>query len=1183
MKRAKKWRPALRILVILTILVPYFSSLAVLLSQDAEAITNEPQVLFNEENYGKVEASYVEKEATIEWTIDYQKYQDTSTNDDVQRLMKLRLEQVANGVGTVKNMNDSDLTEEDDWYVEKEFSAESKGTLIIEMPKDVLELTIEVQMDEQRTTTTIQEVETAVLAAEVETAETTEAAEPAVQTEEVTETVETSDILSSTDAGPHTVTAEVAAEEPQPEVQPEVQPEAVEEVEASQPNEEVAETNEAEDSAGETENEETLTSEQEENPAPSRNSFAGNTFSANAFAEPVVDPFKYYEEDEHVDGLFPKHWTDEYLDNPVSTSENVRNYNYGDEIDEDDEDRHDGVEIFNVSSDPLSFANGYHEYGSAADGRINTKKTVRPTEDKNIFEVQLDTIGDVIQTADMVDVVLVLDKSGSMNTEVDKETGDTRWDQLKEAVGAFADSLLGANSPVDVQIGLAGFGSTGGIFIDHPYGEIASFSALTSDSLPTTMRGFTTSADAVKGHGILSSTPEYVSRTPTFLGVDAGLKLLTTEDNDTGTIGYGARPGAVKVLITITDGVPTYYPETRYYSTGTTTIPLDTSLGYLTKSRVNNNRTLRMRPGDSYYGGTGAVIANYSTANVNFINARYAQFTGINRYGVGFHDEDGAANDVVSALGKEGAYSASDVDELITSLKNAFTHSIATISGGILTDPMSEYVTMVPNSLTTSALYLTNGQVAPAPSTATFANSITTAYDSDTQTIVANNVCLGSDENGRQGYRITYKVALNSDFHDGTFYPTNGTTYLANNSNRENHYYAVPSVKVLPTKFDFELTKKVTGTEAILEGAGFKLFTQRTGGSAVSDEVFSDENGIVSFTDVEPGTYWLRETSTPEGFRTMAPIEITIDSEGDVTTADEEVIEDIFNDLKEIKLILNKKASDRETSLEGAEFVLKDKLGTVIEYTFRESDIGEHILTGVAPGEYKLFETVAPDGYKILGEIGTLIISDTGEITFVQKDSTVEVDVDKTGDYIEVILPDVVNELKPFDLSILKKSSVNGALLKDAEFSLYDEESSLEDPLATATTDEDGIGLFIKEGTDDETFPLASNSIYYIKETQAPDGFILLDGIFTVKVAEDGSVTVSYGTTNLAKDAVTVDLVADEDNNTIQFTAENRPKGQLPSTGGPGRKSSMIVAAVLIVFATGTAVYYVYRNRKGAK
>lgn len=200
----KKRRKAWLLLAILAIVFPYFNLSTTVFPSQAEAVTETQQVIFEKESYGKVEVSYAEKETMIEWKISYQKYQDTSTNDEVQRVVKLKLEQVANGIGTVKNMNDLDLMEkENSWYSEKNFSSESEGSLIVEMPKEVIELVVEVQMDEQRVAN--QTVETEILTYEKN---------PTVETEGVKTIVE-ENVLPTEYAGPHTIIAlsEVAVTE----------------------------------------------------------------------------------------------------------------------------------------------------------------------------------------------------------------------------------------------------------------------------------------------------------------------------------------------------------------------------------------------------------------------------------------------------------------------------------------------------------------------------------------------------------------------------------------------------------------------------------------------------------------------------------------------------------------------------------------------------------------------------------------------------------------------------------------------------------------------------------------------------------------------------------------------------------------------------------------------------------
>lgn len=879
-------------------------------------------------------------------------------------------------------------------------------------------------------------------------------------------------------------------------------------------------------------------------------------------AAAVNDPFKYYDTT-HAEGIYPKHDTNQCLPS-AATSDFVKNYNYGNAT--KSTAAQDNVSVFNISAGNLNFTNGYHEYGSSETGRLNTKKTVSPTSDPNVFQVQLDTIGDAIRPIPMVDVVLVLDKSSSM---VDNSNnGKTRWQQLQDAVTKFSNELLSNSATHNIQIGMAAFGSQQS---SNPYGEIASFSNITlgqNSSMPTTMTGFTKSATALQNHTMFTTMPgSGNSGTPTFLGLDAGLKLLTTE-------AYGARSEAKKVLITITDGEPTFRP-TSYYSNGAS---VDTSLSRLNKETLNNNRVLRMRASNStYYAGNGQTDSANINPTVNFINSRfgYSQYSGLYRYSVGFHSGD-SANSVVTALGSNGAYKAADVDSLIKALLSAISELISTIYNATVIDPMSDYVSLDTSSVTHSALLLsqTNNELTEIASTAAnypdFAKIITPNITG--AKIELGNVNLGLDKNNnRQGYRITYKVTLKEAYRDGTFYPTNKTTYLLN-GNGTNKYYAVPSVKVPLPKVNFTLTKIIGGTSTGLAGATFQLFDAETGGNAKSDAVTSGSNGTLNFTNITPGTYWLRETVTPEGFVTMNPIQITVDRNGNVSGTGI-TNGQISNTLKQIDLTMHKKDPTGE-ALAGATFVLKQ--GSQ-EFPLTANG-ANHTLTNLTPGSYDLVEVSAPQGYETLGIIGTIIITEEGRINFYPDASTSDSNfsVNKNGSHIQISM-DVKNYLKPFELEILKRDAYNHeTVLQDAIFTLYDKipTDSEAVKLAQASTGADGKGTFQKDGV---IYHLKAGKTYYFKETTAPDGYVLSTSIYKVIVTANGSVTIEKDGSSF--DEMERTLVSGTESNRIVLIIDNEPKVPLPATGGPGTMLFSLIGVLALLLSGG---YFLLRRGQEA-
>lgn len=1145
--------------LIIAMLIPYFTQLLTILPLGAEAAETSIQLVKTDELV--VTADYHENEnAASGWQLHYEK---KPGENQTQRL-KFKL-------GEQKVFADQDNWQmENDWFVETVFGGTAVGELFIPA-----EATEQIQVSVQLDATTPQ------------AADTTNTTEEIVALAATADPLVTENILNETVSGPHVLG-------PDESVTPETTETTESITEITEMPTTEATTEAAEGTMGTTEavvEEATETIEAasdtgQENSTDSETlidnslglidstggfSILNGSRSSRAFG---VDPFKYYDAT-NSNGVYPKHGTNQYLPGTNNTSETIKNYNYGSTITAADAE--DGVELYSISSSDLNFENGYHEYGSSGSGRLNTKKTVSPTNDPNVFQVQLDTIGDAIRPIPKVDVVLVLDKSSSMNNKISDSNKTTRWSQLKAAVNKFADDLLANSNTHDVQIGMAAFGSYQKTYgsgkdkkedVNNPYGEIASFSDLgTSGSIPTSMTGFTKNATTLKNHTMISenSAPTN-SGTPTFLGIDAGLKLLTTES-------YGARLDAKKVIITITDGTPTFYPQGNYFSTDENT-KLDTSLNLLSKSRETGN-VLRMTAVGStagqsnLVGGTGG--GDNSDENIPFINARYNQFSNLNRYSVGFHTGE-EVNSVIKALGPDGAYKATAVDSLIQALSTAISELIATVYNAVLYDPMSEYVTLDTNSITSYALSLSleSNTLTTIASTATnypdYAKVITTSTDGGD--IKLEGINLGLDSVGnRQGYRITYKVTLNEAYRDGTFYPANEMTYLANGDGNYKNY-AVPSVKAALPKVNFTLKKVAAGTNIGLAGAEFQLFNQKTGGEAQSAAVTSDANGSLNFTNITPGTYWLRETKTPDGFQTMESIQITITHDGKVSGAgiNKNKIE---NTLKEIVLTLNKKDAANEP-LSGATFVLK-KGNQTYQLTANGS---AHTLANLGSGTYEVIETGAPAGYQVLGEIGTLTISDTGDITFAPSSgvSGTKFEVDKLGEKIQITM-DATNELKPFQLTLTKRSAQDHEqFLAGAVFTLYDRDpaDSSAEELATLTTDDNGTGKFMN-GTSE--YLLMAGKEYYLKETEAPDGFHQLTGTFTLIIGTDGSASLKYGE-KAYNEGFDLSLTEGEGNNQLSFAVDNTPKSPLPKTGGQGRGIFFISAMVLLAM-TG---WYFYKK-----
>ena len=127
----------------------------------------------------------------------------------------------------------------------------------------------------------------------------------------------------------------------------------------------------------------------------------------------------------------------------------------------------------------------------------------------------------------------------------------------------------------------------------------------------------------------------------------------------------------------------------------------------------------------------------------------------------------------------------------------------------------------------------------------------------------------------------------------------------------------------------------------------------------------------------------------------------------------------------------------------------------------------------------------------------------------------------------------ITNSKETF-FKIKKVDSKTGETLAGAEFRLYSD-SSCQNEVQTARTSGDGI--YLLDG-------LIPGKTYYLKETHAPPGYELDKTVYTVTVAEDGTVTIKNVATN-------ENLEWDE--SVLAYLYENSKESYvLPETGGSG-------------------------------
>lgn len=309
--------------------------------------------------------------------------------------------------------------------------------------------------------------------------------------------------------------------------------------------------------------------------------------------------------------------------------------------------------------------------------------------------------------------------------------------------------------------------------------------------------------------------------------------------------------------------------------------------------------------------------------------------------------------------------------------------------------------------------------------------------------------------------------------------------------------------------------------ELRLAGAEFTLYRMNgeKQGEVVATGV-TNNNGLVTFTELTMGSYRAKETKAPKGYKLWnAPIDFTVDEYGKVSVGSTElkpeglVYTAMITNTAEEKEITLKKVSDTGEALTGA--------------TFRLSGEKSYILTtgsdGTAKislpyGDYILEEVIAPDGYVLSSEKQALNLSDSG--------------LKLNGKAVSGFTVALKNQPVTFALTLHKRDASTGKALSGATFKITGNSY-------TKTVTADALG-------NTETIKLRPGT-YGITETATPSGYIRPLGGWTLTVERDGDMSVSGNGAYISL-GNTVVLTVDNISNQPCATPTQPPC----STPGPG-------------------------------
>ncbi|EGP4872141.1 VWA domain-containing protein [Enterococcus faecium] len=729
----------------------------------------------------------------------------------------------------------------------------------------------------------------------------------------------------------------------------------------------------------------------------------------------------------------------------------------------------DGINSWD--GDPNDRTHSYIEYGGTgnqADYAIRkfTKETTTP----GLFDVYLNARGNVQKDITPLDLVLVVDWSGSMND-------NDRIGEVKIGVDRFVDTLADSGITDKINMGYVGYSSDG-----YNY------------SNGTVQMG---SFDSVKNQ-VKSITPSWTNGgTFTQKGLrDAGDMLSVPN-------------GHKKVIVLLTDGVPTFsykvqrvhaQPSNDYYGTqfsNTQDQPGNTSRiarSYYAPDQNNQSRRI-----DSTFIATIGEAMALKERGIE-IHGLGIQLQSDPAAGLSKAEVESRMRQMVSADEKgdlyyESADHATDISEYLA--KKAVQIS-ATVSNGQINDPIAEPFIYQPGTLSVKS-------VGTNPTTVTPTISI------DGNTIKSNQIYLGKDQEIQIHYQVRIQTE-NEDFHPNFWYQMNGrTTFQPSIDTDELAEFGIPSAKApgvnlhikklweefdnnpanRPDQVTFEIQRNHT-TDAAAWKNGYIRITK-----PAKDTANSWERADVDKLSANSGESYHEILSLPQYNNQGQAFSYQTIKELPVPGYDSQQIDALtWKNTKQftpLDLKITKNSSTGEKDLIGAVFKLTgDSIDTLLTdngdgtYSLPENVKLQKEMT------YTLTETKAPEGHELSKKT-------TWEIK-IASDGTVTIDgktVTTSDDTIQLTIENPFVEIPIAVRKYTMQGTGKEMNLKGAAFALQKKEANgAYQPMDSQTTNEKGLAIF------DSLTP----GEYRVVETAGPAGYDTSPGNYEFQIDKYGKI-----------------------------------------------------------------------------
>ena len=269
------------------------------------------------------------------------------------------------------------------------------------------------------------------------------------------------------------------------------------------------------------------------------------------------------------------------------------------------------------------------------------------------------------------------------------------------------------------------------------------------------------------------------------------------------------------------------------------------------------------------------------------------------------------------------------------------------------------------------------------------------------------------------------------------------------------------TLKINVNNAKINIKKVEENTEKPIQGVKFALYKD---GKLVHEKQ-TDSNGKISFENLYPGKYILKEIETGEKYildNNQQEIELKYNDTKEIA---------ITNQIKTGKIKVYKVDKDnKEVKIEGVKFdIYSEELKKVIG-TYTTDKNGEINVENLPIGEYKVIEKASKKWYNLADEIKLKVkFNETAETT-------------------------IVNELKKGQIKVIKLDKENNEIkLKGVKFEVQDKEGNV---LETIKTDKNGEAITSK-------YAIKDYENLYLKEIETNEKYVLDDKIKKINLDEN--------------------------------------------------------------------------------